>query len=106
MTASTEEYPDVAASMGHPAGSLGVLAIRNTHTGEVFPMREGRVDAEGVDGFIQAVSRGEAVAWDGTPVLKGEPESEADVSEEKPKGGQPADEDQTGGEQKQSHDEL
>lgn len=95
VTASAEEYPGVAASMGHPAGSLGVLAIRNTHSGEVFPMRAGRVDAEGVDGFIRAVSRGEAVAWDGTPVASGGPEGEMPIAEGK-----------TGEKQQQCHDEL
>lgn len=84
VTASTEEHPDVAASMGHPAGSLGVLTVRNTHTGEAYPMREGRVDSEGVDAFIQAISKGEVAAWDGTPVVEGHSE----------------------GEQQQSHDEL
>lgn len=74
----------MAASMGHPSGSLGVLTVRNTHTGEVYPMREGRVDAEGVDAFIQAISKGEVAAWDGTPVVEGQVE----------------------GEQQQSHDEL
>lgn len=84
MTADAEEYPDMAASMGHLAGARGVLAITNTRTGEVFPMRVGGADAEGVEGFILAVSRGEVVAWDGTPVAGGQPE----------------------GEQQQSHDEL
>lgn len=66
MTVDGAEYPDMAASLGHARGAEGVLSVQNSRTGEVYPL-DGGVSAEGVEGFILGISKGEVRAWDGTP---------------------------------------
>lgn len=66
MTVDGDEYPDMATSLGHAPGAKGVLSVQNSRTGEVYPM-DAAVTAEGVEGFIVDISRGEVKAWDGRP---------------------------------------
>lgn len=71
VTVDGDEYPDMAASLGHAPGARGVLSVQNSHTGDVYPMG-GAVTAEAVEGFILGISRGEVPAWDGRARRGGE----------------------------------
>ena len=64
VTVDGEEYPDMAASLGHESNAKGVLSVQNSRTGEVYPW-DGGISAEEVEGFILKISKGEVKAWDG-----------------------------------------
>ncbi|SPO03617.1 uncharacterized protein DNG_06300 [Cephalotrichum gorgonifer] len=72
LTVDPDEYPDMAASLGHVRGARGVLAVQNPHTWQAFPFDEGaQITAAAVEEFIMGISRGEVEAWDGREKERG-----------------------------------
>ncbi|KAI1760632.1 thioredoxin-like protein [Hypoxylon sp. FL1150] len=67
VTVDTNEYGDLAASLGLASDKFPALSVQNPMYGQVFPYpRQKKITAELVGGFLMDIVQGRVQPWDGT----------------------------------------